>query len=193
MKIQLSVMIILFGLIQTTSVFAETITDAEIDKFVVSAPKTGATIKSIKAKINKDTKLSKLLSDAQVEGAYMRKLVKVVKEWPEYPALENSVKEAGFGSVDEWALVSDRVLGVIMSANWVVLTGSLQKPKSKSPALTMETNLFTYLNDESNDSGLRKKFGDQLNEVCERLCYDTSDLPVVGARYEEVQSAINAM
>jgi hypothetical protein len=73
------------------------------------------------------------------------------------------------------------------------LTGSLKTAKSKSPALTMETNLFTYLSDKSNDSGLRKKFSDQLNEVCERLCYDTTDLPVVGARYEEVQSAINAM
>jgi hypothetical protein len=193
MKIQLSVVIILFGLMQAMTVFAEAITDAEIDKFVLSAPKTGGTIQRIKGKIIKDKSLSKLLSDAQVEGAYMRKMVKIVKEWPEYPDLEESVKASGFSSVEEWALVSDRVLGVIMSANWVVLTGSLKTAKSKSPALTMETNLFTYLSDKSNDSGLRKKFSDQLNEVCERLCYDTTDLPVVGARYEEVQSAINAM
>ncbi|MEJ2695003.1 MAG: hypothetical protein P8166_18840 [Candidatus Thiodiazotropha sp.] len=174
-------------------VAAKSITDAEIDKFLVSAPKTAATIQRIKGKIRKDKEMSKLLSDAQVEGGYMRQLVKLVKEWPEYSELEQSAKESGFSSVGEWAFVSDRVLGVIMSANWVVLTGSLKTAKSKSPALTMKTNLFSYLNDESTSSGLRKKFSDQLKEVCERLCYDTSDLPVVGARYEEVQSAINAM
>ncbi len=189
----LSAVLFVCCLVQSVSVAAETITNAELDMFLACAPKISATINRIRNQLNKEAKFSERLSTAQVEGNYMREMLRLVREWPEYPALEKAVKGVGFETVDAWSFVADRVLGVIMSANYVVLTGSLAEKESESPALNVDTNIFTYLNDESNDPVLRMKFRDQLQEVCEKLCYDTADLLVVGARYEELQAALDAM
>jgi hypothetical protein len=175
----------------STPSFSSTITNSEIDKFLKSIPITSKLMDKVKAKVDKDNSLSKTLSSAQLEGKYMRKMVSEVKAWPEYPELELLVKKAGFESIDEWSLVADRIYGVVSSAHWVVLVASMPVPGSDAvPALNRDTNLFEFLNNEENDPKLRQKYGKQLEEMCAKLCYDQSDLPVVGSRYNEIDSAM---
>ncbi|WP_316367548.1 hypothetical protein [Candidatus Thiodiazotropha sp. CDECU1] len=178
----------------TTSMpaLSSTITNAEIDKFLKSVPITSDLLDKVKAKIKKDDALSKKLSKAQLEGKYTREMVSELKAWPEYPALEAQVKQSGFDSVEAWSLVVDRVFGVVSSAQWVVLVASMPMPNSDAaPVLNRDTNLFEFLNDTNNDAKLREKYGKQLQEMCTRMCYDQSDLPVVGARFSEIKSVTN--
>ncbi|MES9943411.1 MAG: hypothetical protein ABW080_00455 [Candidatus Thiodiazotropha sp.] len=178
----------------TTSMpaLSSTITNAEIDKFLKSVPITSDLLDKVKAKIKKDDALSKKLSKAQLEGKYTREMVIELKAWPEYPALEAQVKQSGFDSVEAWSLVVDRVFGVVSSAQWVVLVASMPMPNSDAaPVLTRDTNLFEFINDTNNDAKLREKYDKQLQEMCTRMCYDQSDLPVVGARFSEIKSVTN--
>lgn len=169
---------------------SSTLTNQEIDKFIDSIPRTSQLLDRIKAKIKKHKSIFNSLSEAQLDGKYMRELTKAVKGWPEYSALEKLVVQSGFSSVEEWSLVVDRVFGVISSAQWVVLMAALPNPNTHDPVLSQDTNLFAYLNEEANDPALRDKYGKQLAEMCVRLCVDTSDLSVVGARYDEIESTI---
>jgi len=190
MKTPLSRLLILICLVVSPTAFSSTITDDEIDKFLVSVPKTRQVLDEIKAKIEKDRRISKQVAKAQLDGDYMREVTRVAKAWPEYPALEKLVKQSGFTSVDDWSLVVDRVFGVILSARWVVLTASMPRPNSDAPLFSKDTNLFAYLGEEKNDPKLRKKYEKQLLEMCASMCYDTSDLAVVGPRYDEIESVI---
>jgi hypothetical protein len=179
-------------LLASIPVFSSTITNNEIDRFLTSIPITSDLLDKVKAKVKKDDDLSKKLSKAQLEGKYMREMISELKDWPEYPKLEALVKQSGFTSVDEWSLVVDRVFGVVSSAHWVVLVASMPIPNSDAaPALTRDTNLFDFLNNKKNDPKLRDKYGKQLAQMCKKLCYDQSDLPVVGARYKEIELVIN--
>ncbi|MEW8507426.1 MAG: hypothetical protein AB2598_12020 [Candidatus Thiodiazotropha sp.] len=168
------------------------ITDNEIDRFLNSIPITTDLLDLIKAKIKKDEALSKRLAKAQLDGNYMRQMVSELKKWPEYPALEELVKQAGFDTAETWSLVVDRVFGVVSSARWVVLVASMPMPNSDAaPALSRDTNLFEFLANKNNDPKLRERYGKQLEEVCARMCYDQSDLSVVGARFHEIESVIH--
>lgn len=190
MKTPLSRLLVSICLLVSVPAFSSTITDDEIDRFLVSVPKTRQVMDEIKAKIEKDRQIAKQVAKAQLDGQYMREVARVAKEWPEYPMLEKSVRQSGFNSVDDWSLVVDRVFGVILSARLVVLTASMPRPNSDSPALSTDTNLFAYLSEEGNDPRLREKYEKQLSEMCASMCYDTSDLAVVGARYDEIESVI---
>ncbi|MES9972396.1 MAG: hypothetical protein ABW092_20375 [Candidatus Thiodiazotropha sp.] len=179
-------------LIASMPALSSTITDAEIDKFLKSVPITSDLLDKVKAKVKKDHALAKKLSKAQLEGKYTREMANELKSWPEYATLETLVKQSGFDSVEAWSLVVDRVFGVISSAQWVVLVASMPMPNSDiPPVLTRDTDLFEFLNDTSNDAELREKYGKQLQEMCTRMCYDQADLPVVGARFQEIKSVTN--
>jgi hypothetical protein len=190
MKKTLSLLFATICLIGTLPVIAATITNDEIDRFLVSIPTSSDLLDQVRSKLKKDTALSKKLAVAQLDGKYMRETVSAIKSWPEYPELEKLVKTSGFDSIEDWSLVVDRVFGVISSAHWVVLTASMPIPNGEAPVLKRDSNLFDYLNDEANDAKMREKYSKQLAELCEKMCYDTSDLPIVGARYNEIESVI---
>lgn len=189
MKQHVSRLITALCLLSSAPVFPATITNSEIDQFIHSIPITNNLLVKVKAKVNQDGSLSKKLASAQLDGKYTRELVNEVKGWPEHSELEELVRQSGFESVEAWSLVVDRVFGVISSANWVVLMASMPNAKA-APELTRETNLFEYLNDEKNDRASREKYGKQLQEMCAKLCYDRSDLPVVSARFDEIKTAL---
>jgi hypothetical protein len=191
MKHTLSLLFATICLIATLPVFAAAITDDQIDRFLVSVPVTSDLLDQVRAKLKQDEGLSKKLAVAQLDGKYMREIVSTIKSWPEYPELEKLVKTSGFDSVDDWSLVVDRVFGVVSSAHWVTLVASMPIPNGPKPVLERDSNLFEYLGDEANDSKMREKYGQQLAQMCEKMCYDTADLPVVGARYNEIESVIN--
>jgi hypothetical protein len=46
------------------------------------------------------------------------------------------------------------------------------------------------LNNPKNDPRLQEKYGQQLKETCDRICCEKSDLQVVGARFDEIDSAM---
>ncbi|MEJ2592512.1 MAG: hypothetical protein P8178_14150 [Candidatus Thiodiazotropha sp.] len=186
----MSLLLATLCLIATPPVFAASITDDEIDRFLVSIPVTSDLLDQVRAKLKQDNGLSKKLAVAQLDGKYMREIVSSIKSWPEYPQLEKQVKTSGFDSVDDWSLVVDRVFGVVSSAHWVTLVASMPIPNGPKPVLERDSNLFDYLGDEANDPKMREKYGRQLAEMCEKMCYDTADLPVVGARYNEIESVI---
>jgi hypothetical protein len=117
-------------------------------------------------------------------------MVKAAKQWPEYPKLEEIVTASGFSSIDDWSLVVDRVFGVVSSAHWVVLVASMPTSNSNTSKLTVDTNLFEFIQNEDNDPELREKYRNELADMCEKMCYDESDLAVVGARYDEIQTII---
>jgi hypothetical protein len=190
MKKVLSLFFAVLCLMGTLPVLATTITNDEIDRFLVSIPTTSDLLNQVRTKLKQDKTLSKKLAVAQLDGKFMRETVSAIKSWPEYPELEKLVKISGFDSVDDWSLVVDRVFGVVSSAHWVVLTASMPMPNGDTPALKQDSNLFDYLNDEANDAKMREKYSKQLAELCEKMCYDSSDLPIVGARYNEIKSVI---
>jgi hypothetical protein len=189
MKLSLIYLFSFIILIASMPALSSTITNEEIDKFLKSVPITSNLLDKVKAKVKKDDELAKKLAKAQLDGMYTREMVNALKTWPEYSALEGLVKQSGFNSVEEWSLVVDRVFGVISSAQWVVLVASMPMPNSTAkPVLTRETNLFEFLNDTNNDPELREKYGKQLEEMCTKMCFDQSDLPVVGARFSEIKT-----
>lgn len=191
MKKYLSLLFALVCLVISLPSLSSTITNSEVDKFLKSVSITSDLLDKVKAKVNQDDALSKKLAKAQLEGMYMREMTEAVKGWPEYTELEALVRKSGFGSVDEWSLVVDRVFGVVSSAQWVVLVASMPMPHSDDkPVLTRETNIFEYLQDENNDPKLRQKYAKQLDEMCAKMCYDRTDLSVVGPRYSEIKSVI---
>lgn len=98
--------------------FSSAITNNEIDKFLKSIPITSDLLDKINTKLKKDEAASKKLSAAQLEGKYTREMVSALKGSPEYSALESLVKQSDFKSAEEWSLVTDRVLGVVTSAQW---------------------------------------------------------------------------
>jgi hypothetical protein len=191
MKHYFTFLIAAIFLTATIPAFSSTITNNEIDKFIKSLPITSDLLDKVNTKLKQNEAVSKKLAVAQLEGKYTREMVSALKGLPEYSDLEVLVKQSDFNSVDEWSLVTDRVLGVITSAQWVVLVASMPMPNSDTtPVLTRETNLFEFLNNTSNDPKLRKKYSKQLKEMCEKMCYDQSDLQVVGARFNEIESAM---
>ncbi|MES9992376.1 MAG: hypothetical protein ABW098_10515 [Candidatus Thiodiazotropha sp.] len=191
MKQYLIHLIAVICLVASVPAYSSTITNNEIDRFLKSIPITTDLLDKIKAKVKKHDGLAKKLSKAQLEGKYMREMVSELKAWPEYPELESLVRKSGFASTEEWSLVVDRVFGVVSSAHWVVLVASMPMPNSDTtPVLTRDSNLFEFLNDKNTDPKLRDKYAKQLDEMCQKMCYDQSDLPVVGARYNEIESVI---
>jgi hypothetical protein len=191
MKHYLSFLIATIFLTATIPAFSSTITNNEIDKFIKSLSITSDLLDKVNTKLKKDEAVSKKLAVAQLEGKFTREMVSALKGSPEYFDLEALVKQSDFNSVEEWSLVTDRVLSVITSAQWVVLVASMPMPNSNTQtALTRETNLFEFLSNTNNDPKLREKYSKQLKEMCEKMCYDQSDLQVVGARFNEIKSAM---
>lgn len=180
----------LLGLTLPSLSTAAAITDADVDRFLKSVPPTSESLKQIKARIESEKDLSKALTMAQLEGRLHREMVKLSGGWPEQDELKEQVKQTGFNSIEQWALIADRIMGVISSAQWVVAAASMPIPNSDEPTLAPDTNLFAYLDDETNDTTLVQKYDEQLGEMCERLCYDSADLPVVGARYDEIKTML---
>jgi hypothetical protein len=192
MKQYLSFLIATIFLTLSIPAISSTITNNEIDKFLKSIPITSELLDKVNVKLKKDEAVSKKLAKAQLEGKYTREMVSALKGWPEYSALEALVKQSDFTSVEEWSLVVDRVFSVVTSAKWVVLVASMPMPNSdEAPALTHDTNLFEFLSNTNNDPKLREKFSKQLEEMCAKMCYDQSDLPVVGARLNEIESVMS--
>lgn len=169
---------------------AATLTDADIDKFIRAVPVTAPALDTMKSKIERDDALGKSMTLAQMDGRLHRELIKLTAAWPEQTQLADQVKNEGFDSVDEWALVADRITAVIASAQWVVAAASMPTPGSDQATLDADTNLFDYLQDDANDASLRSKYRQQLAEMCERMCFDTSDLPAVSKRYKDINAAL---
>jgi hypothetical protein len=179
-------------LIVSIPAFSSTITNSDIDRLLKSTPITSHLLERVKTKVNTDDDLSTKLSIAKLEGQYMRELVNELRGWPEYPELEEMLKQSGFTSVDDWSLLVDRVFSVVSSVQWVVFMASNPKPNSDSTLLlTHEINLFEFLSNSKYDSRLRDKYEKQLEQMCEKLCYDRSDLSIIGARYREIEPIIN--
>jgi hypothetical protein len=191
MKQYISFLVAAIFLTLSIPAVSSTITNNEIDKFLKSIPITSDLLDKVSLKLKKDEAVSKKLAKAQLEGKYTREMTSAFKGWPEYSTLEALVKQSDFKSVEEWSLVVDRVFGVVTSAKWVVLVASTPMPNSDAaPALTRDTNLFDFLNNTNNDPKLREIYSKQLEEMCAKMCYDQSDLPVVGARLNEIESAM---
>jgi hypothetical protein len=191
MKKYLSLLLAAFFLSLSIPAFSSAVTDDEIDKFLNSIPVTSDLLDTIKAKVDKNEPLAKKLAKAQLDGKYMREMMGEIEAWPEYSALESLVKQTGFENIEKWSLTVDRVFGVVSSAQWVVLVAAMPMPNSDTaPVLKRDTNIFEFLSDEKNDPKLREKYGKQLEEMCAKMCYDTADLNVVGARYSEIESVI---
>lgn len=167
-----------------------TLTDPDIDKFIRAVPVTAPALDSMKSKIERDDALGKTMTLAQMDGRRHRELIKLTAAWPEQAQLADQIKNEGFDSLKEWALVADRITAVIASAQWVVAAASMPIPGSDHATLDVDTNLFAYLQDEANDASLRSKYRQQLAEMCERMCFDTSDLPVVSKRYKDINAAL---
>ncbi len=191
MKKYLSLLLAVFLLSLSIPAFSAAVTNDEIDRLLNSIPITSNLLDEIKAKVDQDKPLSKRLTKAQLDGKYMREMMREIEAWPEHAALETLVKQSGFDSLDNWSLTVDRVFGVISSAQWVVLVASMPMPNSDAPPVfKRDSNIFEFLNDEKNDPKLREKYGKQLEDMCARMCYDKADLNVVGARYSEIESVI---
>jgi len=166
--------------------FAEMLSNNDINLYLKTFPVASNTLDKVTAKIGKDKKLNIELAMGQMEGNMHRKMMGMIKGWPEHALLKEIVKKQGFKSIDDWALVADRISGVIMSTSMVMMTASMgEKP------LREDMNLFAYLDDKKNDAGLRKKYKDQLAEMCDRLCYKKTDLESVKNNYAKITNVLN--
>lgn len=173
----------------TSGLYAKPITNADIDLHIKSLKLTSNTLDKIQKKIKADDDLDTKAAMAQLEGKALRTMVNISSGWKESEELTNIVKKLGYSSLDAWALSSDAIIGVITSADWVVGAASAPWPGTKKEDLMKKgTNIFAYVKDNSVEPELRKKYKQQLIEMCERMCVDVADLEVVGKRYEELQA-----
>jgi hypothetical protein len=74
-----------------------------------------------------------------------------------------------------------------MASTWVM--GATAMGNNNKP-LREDLNLFAYLDDKNNDPALRKKYRGQLDEMCDRLCYDKADIKVVRSKYTEITATL---
>ncbi len=169
---------------------AETLANADIDKYIKAVPVTAPALDAMKSKLEDDEALGKAMTLAQINGRLHRELLKLTVDWPEQTMLAERLKNEGCELISEWALVADRIAAAMASAQWVVAAASMPIPNSDRPTLDADTILFAYLQDEVNDEALRSKYHRQLEEMCKRMCVDTSDMPTVSNRYEDIRAAL---
>lgn len=168
-------------------VHADALSNADIERYVKSYPLVKKVLDKINTRISTDKKLDIDLAMAQMEGAMHRKIIVLINGWPEQVQLKNILQKQGFSKLEDWALVADRIGGVIMSASWVMGAASMGSDKP----LREDMNLFAYLDDNRNDMALRKKYRLQFGEMCDRLCYEHSDIEMVRKNYTKITSVLN--
>lgn len=166
---------------------ADALTSTDIDRYLKSYPAVTDLLGQITKKIKKDDNVNTQIAVAQMEGRMHRKMAGIIGGWPEQVTLMEVLQKQGFKSIEDWALVADRISGVVMASTWVMAAtamGNNNKP------LREDLNLFAYLDDKKNDAALREKYRGQLDEMCDRLCYDKADIKIVRGKYAEIASVL---
>ncbi len=119
---------------------ADALTNADIDRYLKAYPLVIETLDQITAKIKKtDDKQDTKLAIAYMDGRMHRQLVNYIEGWSELEKLRKITRDQGFASINDWALVADRISGVIMSSTWVM--GATALSNNNKP-LREDLNLF---------------------------------------------------
>ena len=109
----------------------------------------------------------------------------------EFAILETLVTDNGYQSVIEWSQLNDRIETVFFTAS--NMAGVSRFINGKKTGINDGTNLFSWLEDESNPQDVRDTISDRLIELCNLYCADQSDLESVGNRYGDLLSAYDEL
>lgn len=107
----------------------------------------------------------------------------------EYTDLETLVLENGYQSIDNWAEVNDRIETMYFTAT--NLADFSRFINGKKTGINAGTDIFSYIEDESNPEDVRNMLAGKLTEQCELHCADSSDLNSIGKRYSDLLTAYN--
>ena len=95
----------------------------------------------------------------------------------DYKHLEAIALKSGYESIEEWALVNDRVETMF---NHAVNIAGFPMPYGRNSGITSDTDIFAYINDETQPEDIRKRISDSFAGVCDEHCVEPSDLESVG-------------
>jgi len=187
MRMYLVKLIMCVAILFPVAGYTAPLTDADVEYYIKTYPLVSDVLEKIYTKIGDNDDMSMDLAGEQIKGRMYRKTIEMIVGWAERKQLENIVIKQGFKNLADWALLADRIVSVNMSLKWVVGLASMTGDKS----LNKNTNLFTYLDNNKIDMTLRKKYRQHLNEMCDRMCYEKSDLEMFRKNYAKISKVLN--
>jgi hypothetical protein len=154
---------------------------ADINQLVNNTPAILDTVAKIGGKLSKDEK--KKMQMGAFEGKPYTTMANLLAGTPSKSTLDTTSQKAGYKNFDAYARMADRVVSVIMSAQWVAKTS--RELKSNPEKMT---NLFEYMKGESTPVNKRQKLEQQLASMRSRMGVKVEDQNIVAQHYDELAS-----
>ena len=161
---------------------AKGLQQSDINQLISSTPEILGTVAKMGGKLSKDEK--KKMQMGAFEGKPYTTMANLLAEKPSKPTLDAASQKAGYKNFDAYAKMADRVVSVIMSAQWVAKTSQELKDNPEKV-----TNLFEYMKDESKPVNKRQKLEQQLASMRGRMGVKVEDQDIVAQNYDALASA----
>lgn len=166
-----------------TPAVAESLTQADVEKFLAATPAIDNVAKTTSQDLSEEE--NKRVKMAMFDMRLYTTVAEVMKDKPGMVMLDEVARQTGYEDFDAYAQVFDRVYSIVMTGYMV---GSAATMMEDNEALA--NNPYAYVEDESNPAEKREKIRGQLKEFCEERCMNPEDMAVVAENYEEVSKAV---
>ena len=165
------------------------LSDEDIDRHISALPIMIDLFRDLRDKLGSNPKTAKIISDAPLKSGF-RTIIDTGKNerLGEYNSMEKIALEHDFESIEEWALVNDRVETLFLHAANIAV---FPAPYGKNSGITKDTDIFAYINDETKPENIRQRISESFVDVCEEYCVEPSDLESVSRRYSDLLIAYN--
>ena len=177
---QLALYTLLLSILCVMPVHANVLQQTDIDQ-LNSTPEILNTVSKMGGKLSKDQK--KQMQMGAFEGKPYSTMANLLTGTPSKNTLDTTSQKAGYKNFDAYAQMADRVVSVIMSAQWVAKTSQELKGNPEKV-----TNLFEYMNDEATPVDKRQKLEQQLTSMQTRMGVKDEDQEIVALHYDELAS-----
>jgi len=178
---KLALYTLLLSFLSVMPAHANGLQQADINQLVNSTPVILDVVAKMGGKLSKDQK--KKMQMGSFEGKPYTTMANLLAGTTSKNTLDTASQEAGYKNFDAYAKMADRVVSVIMSAQWVANTSQELKGNTEKV-----TNLFEYMKNETTPADKRQKLEQQLASMRSRMGVKGEDQDVVAQHYDELAS-----
>lgn len=157
-------------------VFADSLQQSDVDRFIAKTPAVFTVIASVDQRLSKQEK--KRFQASLMKMRPYTTMADMMEEKPDNLLLDGVSQKVGYEDFQHYAKVADRFFSVAMSAQMVEQFSGLGQENPEKI-----NDLFRYLNDSSKPQEKQKRLSESFEKMCQERCVNPDDIEIVAQNY----------